>query len=571
MYGQAWCRERTTVQREPYVATVSPFMGNRPVAPGTHQGTGVLNNSTPPYPLTTLSQGVDDGIALTWRELQVVWQDPTPHRGIFQQCSAPGASRYAAVLVGGRLILERPRHRLEAILPAVAPSRRRTSNRSCSRTRAAAVLARNRRTVPPVDGQSGGAGTLLTRAQKRSALDADVGLRPTAARPFMELPLARLLTVLGLLFIFLLGVNGLGDAFKSLGGGLLDSFFAATENPFMGLMVGILATTLVQSSSVSTALIVGLVAAPENALPIANAVPMIMGANIGTTVTNTLVSLAHMGRREEFNRAFAVATCHDFFNFMAVALLLPLEMATGYLQKTATWLSSLVTDFGGVSYDSPIKGALKTALKPIKAGVHAVSDSERVQAILLILVSGLLIYLALLFLVRVMRGAMNSRVETILSRGAMNSRVETILSRGLFHSPIVAIVVGISVTVMVQSSSITTSLLVPLAGAGILTLEQAFPVTIGANIGTTVTAFLAALAVTGPNAIAGLTIALVHLLFNLTATILIYPVKRVRDIPLNAARRLAKLAVRSKPLAFLYVIVLFYGLPALFAFLNRAL
>ncbi len=389
-------------------------------------------------------------------------------------------------------------------------------------------------------------------------MDADVGLRPTAARPFMELPLARLLTVLGLLFIFLLGVNGLGDAFKSLGGGLLDSFFAATENPFMGLMVGILATTLVQSSSVSTALIVGLVAAPENALPIANAVPMIMGANIGTSVTNTLVSLAHMGRREEFNRAFAVATCHDFFNFMAVALLLPLEMATGYLQKTATWLSSLVTDFGGVSYDSPIKGALKTALKPIKAGVHAVSDSERVQAILLILVSGLLIYLALLFLVRVMRGAMNSRVETILSRG-------------LFHSPIVAIVVGISVTVMVQSSSITTSLLVPLAGAGLLTLEQAFPVTIGANIGTTVTAFLAALAVTGPNAIAGLTIALVHLLFNLTATILIYPVKRVRDIPLNAARRLAKLAVRSKPLAFLYVIVLFYGLPALFAFLNRAL
>ncbi|MCK5489960.1 MAG: hypothetical protein KAI98_08220, partial [Gemmatimonadetes bacterium] len=81
-------------------------------------------------------------------------------------------------------------------------------------------------------------------------MDADEGLRPTAARPFMELPLARLLTVLGLLFIFLLGVNGLGDAFKSLGGGLLDSFFAATENPFMGLMVGILATTLVQSSSV---------------------------------------------------------------------------------------------------------------------------------------------------------------------------------------------------------------------------------------------------------------------------------------------------------------------------------
>lgn len=370
--------------------------------------------------------------------------------------------------------------------------------------------------------------------------------------------MARALIVLALLFIFLLGVNGLGDAFKSLGKGMLDTFFAATENPFMGLMVGILATTLVQSSSVSTSLIVGLVAAPENALPLANAVPMIMGANIGTTVTNTLVSMAHIGRKDEFYRAFSVATCHDFFNFMAVALLLPLEMATGYLRKTATWLASSFTELGGVEYDSPLKGALKGALAPIKEGIRWLSDSEKVQAGLLILVSGLLIYFALLFLVKVMRGAMSSRVETMVSRG-------------LYRSPIIAILVGIIVTVMVQSSSITTSLLVPLAGAGLLSLEQAFPITIGANIGTTVTAFLAALAVTGPNAIFGVTIALVHLLFNVTATLVIYPFERIRNLPMNAARGLARVAIRSKPLAIAYVLILFYGLPALFAFLNRAL
>ena len=85
------------------------------------------------------------------------------------------------------------------------------------------------------------------------------------------------------------------------------------------------------------------------------------------------------------------------------------------------------------------------------------------------------------------------------------------------------------------------------------------------------TAFLAALAVTGPNALAGVTIALVHLLFNASATLLIYPVPRIRQIPLNAARRLARLAVKSKPLAIVYVVVLFYGLPALFAVLDRAL
>ncbi len=175
-------------------------------------------------------------------------------------------------------------------------------------------------------------------------------------------PVARAAAVVALLFLFLLGVNGLSDAFRSLGGGVIDSFFAATRNPFMGLMVGILATTLLQSSSVTTSLIVGLVAAPVNPLPIANAVPMVMGANIGTTVTNTIVSMAHMGRKQEFYRAFSVATCHDFFNYMAVLILLPLEMATGYLQRMATAISSTLTSFGGMEYDSPIKGALKAGL-----------------------------------------------------------------------------------------------------------------------------------------------------------------------------------------------------------------
>jgi sodium-dependent phosphate cotransporter len=124
---------------------------------------------------------------------------------------------------------------------------------------------------------------------------------------------------------------------------------------------------------------------------------------------------------------------------------------------------------------------------------------------------------------------------------------------------------------MVQSSSITTSLLVPLAGAGVLTLRQAFPVTLGANIGTTVTALMAALAVSGDNAAAGLTIALVHLLFNLSGTLLVYPFRPIRDIPMSCARRLADVAAESKWWAIIYVVCLFYGVPAVFAFLNQVL
>ncbi len=384
---------------------------------------------------------------------------------------------------------------------------------------------------------------------------------PVSTPPFAEEafhPLLRTLVVIALLFVFLVGVNALGDGFKSLGQNVLDSFFAATENPFFALMVGILATTLVQSSSVTTSLIVALVAAPEHALPLANAVPMIMGANIGTTVTNTIVSMAHMGRPDEFRRAFEVATVHDFFNFMAVAVLLPLEMMTGFLRKLATFLASGLTGFGGVQFESPIKGALKAALRPIKAGLAWLFEAEQAQAVALILVAAALIFVALFLLVRVMRSLMKSHVESYVSVA-------------LKKSAMLGILLGAVVTVMVQSSSITTALLVPLAGAGLITLTQAFPITIGANIGTTVTALLAALATTGVNAGAGLTIALVHLLFNLTGTIMIYPIPSMRKIPIEGARWLAATATRSRKWAVFYVLVLFYGIPALFAFLNQVL
>jgi sodium-dependent phosphate cotransporter len=372
----------------------------------------------------------------------------------------------------------------------------------------------------------------------------------------MKHPLTRTAAVVLLLYVFLIGVNGLGLGFRALGEGVLDSFFAATENPFIGLMVGILATSLVQSSSVTTAMIVGLVAAPINPIPIANAVPMIMGANIGTTVTNTIASLAHISRKEEFRRAFSVATVHDFFNYLTVLILLPIEIMTGFLQKSATALTGMMSGFGGAEYRSPIRDLIRVGGEPIEAVLTAVFPSERMAAIAYIFVSAILIFATLLGIVTVMRASMQSRIEALVSRA---------LARNAF----LAIAVGIVATVMVQSSSITTSLLVPLAGAGVLTLEHAFPVTLGANIGTTVTALLAALAATDQNAAAGLTIALVHLLFNLSGTLIIYPFEPIRRIPLVLARRLADVALRSRVWAIGYVVGLFYLIPLLFAAIGE--
>jgi sodium-dependent phosphate cotransporter len=331
------------------------------------------------------------------------------------------------------------------------------------------------------------------------------------------------------LFGFLTGVKGLGEGFKLLGGDFLELIFATTENPFIGLVVGILATTLVQSSSVTTSMIVGLVAAPESPLPLANAVPMIMGANIGTTVTATVVSLAHLGRREEFERAFPVAVCHDAFNYVTVLLLLPLELATGFLQRMAVSLGSMLEGSSGLNYDSPFATALSATLGPVEQLAAWLFPAPQAQGVALIAITGGLIFSSLFLLV------------------------------------------GVAVTVMVQSSSITTSLLVPLGAAGLLRLEQALPITIGANIGTTVTALLAALAVSGPNAIYGLEIALVHLMFNVTGTLMIYPLEITRNVPLRMARYLTTMALRSRKLTLFWVAALFYGVPALLLFVNRLL
>jgi sodium-dependent phosphate cotransporter len=359
----------------------------------------------------------------------------------------------------------------------------------------------------------------------------------------------RLVEVFFLLFVFLVGIRGLGSGFKGLGGDLLQTFFAATENPFVGLTVGILATSIVQSSSVTTSMVVALVAAPENPLPITNAIPMIMGANIGTTVTNTVVSLGHIARPEEFKRAFAAATCHDFFNFLTVAILLPLEIFTGILSKLSLGIASMVGTGGGGKLPNPIKMGTKAVVEPLGDLIGSVAGNPRVAAVILILVSATLIFVTLFMIVKVLKSIAASKVQTFLTNA-------------LDANAYVGIIVGILITVMVQSSSITTSLMVPLAGAGIVTLAQVFPITLGSNIGTTITAILASMAVPSETAHLAVQIAAAHLLCNVLGLLMVYPIPTTRRWTLSGAAKMADLATRSRKVAVISVLAVFYGLPA---------
>ena len=112
---------------------------------------------------------------------------------------------------------------------------------------------------------------------------------------------------------------------------------------------------------------------------------------------------------------------------------------------------------------------------------------------------------------------------------------------------------------MVQSSSITTSLVVPLAGAGVLSLRQIFPFTLGANIGTTVTALMASLTGT----VSALIAAISHLLFNIIGIVVIYGIPFLREFPIYCAEKIAEKAVENKLVPILYLVTIFVVVPLL--------
>lgn len=365
-------------------------------------------------------------------------------------------------------------------------------------------------------------------------------------------PPARGVLVLCLIYTFLVGVSALEAGIKVMGEDTQESLFSNVDNPLAALFVGLLGTVLVQSSSASTSIIVGLVA--SGALGVDDAVPMVMGANIGTTVTNTLVSLGHVRQSEEFKRAFAAATVHDFFNVLAVAILLPLELLTGVLSNLAEKMSNALVGSAGTEWESPVKTWVRTPVGWLDDLWSELGADGNTLGTLLLL-SGLFIVLASLTLItKNMRRLVADRIERSLN---------AVLSRG---AGMVAMLLGMVITISVQSSSITTSILIPLSAAGVLSLHNAYPITLGANVGTTITALLAALAASRPEA---LTVGLVHTLFNVGAIALMYPVPLVRHLPIRAAETLATVAVERRMFAVGYVVVTFVVVPLLGVALLR--
>ena len=357
------------------------------------------------------------------------------------------------------------------------------------------------------------------------------------------------LSVLLFVYMLLVAVGMIGDGFKWAAGGpeAAANLFNFASNPFTGLILGIITTTMVQSSSTTSSIIVGLVA---GGLPVHIAIPIIMGTNIGTTTTATLVSLGNLGKRKAFRRSFTAATAHGIFNVIAVMIFLPLEIMTGFLGKSSLWLTHMIS--GGSGADLSGLDFIKPAVKPL---VGLFSDfytflPGNTGGIALAVTGLVFTFVSIAYLGKILKSLMVGRAKELLHKAIGKGPVSSITS-------------GTLITFLVQSSSTSTALVIPLVGAGIFRPKEIYPFTLGANIGTTITALMAAITLSGPMAIFGLQIALVHFLFNVAGVLLIYANPIMRMVPFNLARRFAQVASRNKAIVIAYVAGVFFIFPGL--------
>ena len=346
-----------------------------------------------------------------------------------------------------------------------------------------------------------------------------------------------------LVYLLISAVGMIGSGFKMSTKDEAEKLFEFAKNPFAGLVVGTIATALIQSSSTVTSIIVGLVA---GGLPVSLAVPMVMGANIGTSITNTIVSLGHVREKEEFRRAFSAATVHDFFNLFLVVIFLPLEIAFGILERLGKSLAGVFS-----LQDSSMSGLnfVKMATAPITDNAkHAVEGfGSTGGGITLIIVGVVLIFVSIHYVGQLLKALLVGKAKAVM---------HTAIGKG----PVAGIASGTLVTVFVQSSSTTTSLMIPLAGSGAFGLKDIYPFTLGANIGTCVTALLAATAVEG-NVEAALQIAFIHLTYNTLGVVIVFGLPWLRYLPVFCAEWLGRLASENKMYALGYILAVFFVIP----------
>lgn len=355
----------------------------------------------------------------------------------------------------------------------------------------------------------------------------------------------KLILMLVSVLLFLLSIDLMSSTLRESGQRVIELLFSATANPFIALFIGLLLTAIIQSSSTTTAMTVVLVG--SGALSLTAAVPIIMGANIGTTLTSAIVSLGFIASKREFRKAISAGIIHDFFNIILTVILFPLEY---YYQVLSRFSVLLATGLSSVTFEGDVSESTGFVLSQSAGAyiVHLVDNNW-----ILLLLSILLLFATI-------------KVMSKLIYGSLIGESKDKLQTYIFSNPFRSFGWGSGITAAVQSSSITTSLIIPFVATGRVSLQKAFPFIIGANLGTTITALIAALS----KSEAAVSIALVHFLFNFFGVLLFLPFASIRKIPVKMATRFGYLTQANRLWAFVYIMLMFFVIPFILIYFYQS-
>lgn len=356
------------------------------------------------------------------------------------------------------------------------------------------------------------------------------------------------LYIAGALLLFLFALDLMTASLRQMSGVAAETIIVATSNPFAGLFIGLLITAMVQSSSTTTSLAVALVAA--GSITLESAVPIIMGANIGTTITSTIIALGFIDKKKEFRRALASATYHDFFNILTTFILFPLEYYYGFLSGMSAHIASYL-----VSPENTGTGIRTYYLISVFGPVIDFLVGSIASGFLLVSLSFGLLFISIIVFRRL--------ITNLLSR-----RLHERFNKLVFVSPFKSFFWGLVTTAAIRSSTVTTSLVVPIAAKKIVSLREVVPFILGANIGTTITAFIAAMI--HSQSAEAVSIAIAHFLFNFIGFLVFYPVPALRKGPIQLANGIGKLTLKYRLTGFVYILAVFFFIPFSLLYINRS-
>jgi sodium-dependent phosphate cotransporter len=356
------------------------------------------------------------------------------------------------------------------------------------------------------------------------------------------------LYVIGALLLFLFALDLMVSSLQHLSKDVSEAIVEATANPFTGLFIGLLVTAMIQSSSTTTSLVVALVA--SGSITIQGAIPIIMGANIGTTITGTIVSLSFINKKKEFKRSVAAGTYHTFFNVLTALVLFPLEYYNGFLSNLSAWITEQFFSRPAQSTGDAVGGSNSLF------GSITTFMVERMQSPFILSFLALVLLFASILIFR-----------KIIS-DLLKAKSPEAFSRFFFENPLKSFGWGVVTTAAIRSSTITTSVVVPIVAKKVASIKQAAPFIMGANVGTTITAFIAA--TLNANSSSAISIAIAHFLFNFIGVLLFFPIPVMRRLPIELANGLGRLTLKYRFAGFAFLLLVFFGIPFLLIYLNQS-